>query len=241
MSHISTAAGFWFHRYQLKWKLPNAQSFCAYKHKCFASNLHLTTTFVTTVASKSHQSSWKKTDGHRERERCHETIPQGRSHRQLLDEIFEEGNLLKGSTVSNAKGDRFKKISFFQDKFRPLPLQPFSSSTVSIFYPAFLHRTAVSVRLYLSVCICPSPKCLSWQWIGWRPPLAWNPKKSERSQNSHRVPRLTDGQGSQPSLAIKPPVDRVVSLHGYHPQASGNHGSFACLAEGEQIPKKVLC
>ena len=52
---------------------------------------------LTTVASKSHQSSWKKADGHRERERCHETIPQGRSHRQLLDEIFEEGNLLKGS------------------------------------------------------------------------------------------------------------------------------------------------
>lgn len=137
---------------------------------------------------------------------------------------LKKGISWKVPTVSQCERRPFqkKKTSFFEDKFRPLPLQPFSSSTVSISYTAFLHRTAVSV------CICPSPTCLSWQWIGWRPPLAWNPKKSERSQNSHRVPRSTDGQGSQPSLAIKPPVDRVVSLHGYHPQASGNHGSFAC-------------
>ena len=105
----------------------------------------------TQVASESHQSSWKKADGHRERERCHEAIPQGRSHRQLLDEIFEEGNLLQGSTVSHPKGARFKQndIIFQVSRlFRPVPLQP---SVLRHQIPSFFTGFPKS-----DSCICPS-------------------------------------------------------------------------------------
>ena len=102
----------------------------------------------TQVASESHQSSWKKADGHGERERCHEAIPQGRSHRQLLDEIFEEGNLLQGSTVSHPKGARFKQKDICLGLY-PCSLQ-FFDIRFHLFLPAFLNRTAVSVHLSFS-------------------------------------------------------------------------------------------
>lgn len=132
---------------------------------CFASNLHLTQRLLQQL-HQSHISPVGRrlmaTESAKDAMRpFHKVAATGSSWMRYL----KKGISSKVPTVSHAKGDRFKqKTSFFQDKFRPLPLQPFSSSTVSIFYPAFLHRTAGSVCLYLS--ICPSPTCLSWQWIG---------------------------------------------------------------------------
>jgi len=45
--------------------------------------------------SEKHQQAWKKTNGHRQSEGCHQTIPQGRHYRELFDQILEEGDVLQ--------------------------------------------------------------------------------------------------------------------------------------------------